>query len=101
MHCSCRLNYALKLIIKCFRNFPSNELRPLKDDGLKPFDTLYIIYNLLNYRAMVGQTGVDPVTPEGNGFTARRSCRFATGPYGRSEELRYLDLYINSASLCL
>lgn len=30
---------------------------------------------------MVGQAGVDPATPEGNGFTARRSCRFATGPY--------------------
>ena len=30
---------------------------------------------------MVGQAGVDPATPEGNGFTARRSCRFATDPY--------------------
>ena len=30
---------------------------------------------------MVGQAGVDPATPEGNGFTVRRSCRFATAPY--------------------
>ena len=30
---------------------------------------------------MVGQGGVDPPIPEGNGFTARRSCRFATDPY--------------------
>ena len=30
---------------------------------------------------MVGQGGADPPTPEGNGFTARRSCRFATDPY--------------------
>ena len=31
---------------------------------------------------MVGQVGVEPTTPEGNGFTARRVCRFATDPYG-------------------
>ena len=30
---------------------------------------------------MVGQGGADPPIPEGNGFTARRSCRFATDPY--------------------
>ena len=29
----------------------------------------------------MGQGGVDPPTHEGNGFTARRSCRFATDPY--------------------
>ena len=30
---------------------------------------------------MVSQAGVDPATPGGNGFTVRRSCRFATDPY--------------------
>ena len=35
---------------------------------------------------MVGQGGVDPPTPEGNGFTARRSCRFATDPYMEAQE---------------
>lgn len=30
---------------------------------------------------MVGQGGADPPTPEGNGFTVHRSCRFATDPY--------------------
>ena len=29
----------------------------------------------------MGQGGADPPIPEGNGFTARRSCRFATDPY--------------------
>ena len=29
----------------------------------------------------MGQGGADPPTPEGNGFTARCSCRFATDPY--------------------
>ena len=37
--------------------------------------------NLLSKFYMVGQVGVDPTTPEGNGFTARRVCRFATDPY--------------------
>ena len=35
---------------------------------------------------MVGQGGADPPTPEGNGFTARRSCRFATDPYMEAQE---------------
>ena len=35
---------------------------------------------------MVGQGGVDPPTPKGNGFTARRSCRFATDPYMEAQE---------------
>ena len=35
---------------------------------------------------MVGQGGVDPPIPEGNGFTARRSCRFATDPYMEAQE---------------
>ena len=30
---------------------------------------------------MVGQVGVEPTTPEGNGFTVHRVCRFATDPY--------------------
>lgn len=30
---------------------------------------------------MVGKVGVEPTTPKGNGFTARRVCRFATYPY--------------------
>ena len=34
----------------------------------------------------MGQGGVDPPTPEGNGFTARRSCRFATDPYMEAQE---------------
>ena len=34
----------------------------------------------------MGQGGVDPPTPEGNGFTARRSCRFATDPYVEAQE---------------
>ena len=29
---------------------------------------------------LVGQVGVEPTTPEENGFTARRVCRFATDP---------------------
>ena len=37
---------------------------------------------------MVGQVGVEPTTPEGNGFTARRVCRFATDPYGIPNEIR-------------
>ena len=32
---------------------------------------------------LVGQGGVDPPTSRENGFTARRSCRFATDPYKR------------------
>ena len=43
----------------------------------KPFVPQHLILTYL-----VGQAGVDPATPEGNGFTARRSCRFATDPYG-------------------
>ena len=34
----------------------------------------------------MGQGGADPPTPEGNGFTARRSCRFATDPYVEAQE---------------
>ena len=30
---------------------------------------------------LVGEVGADPTVPEGNGFTVRRSCRFATLPY--------------------
>lgn len=40
---------------------------------------------------MVGQVGVDPTAPEGNGFTVRRVCRFATDPYGARGELRTLN----------
>ena len=36
---------------------------------------------MMGMMGMVGQTGVDPVIPEGNGFTARRSCRFATDAF--------------------
>ena len=35
---------------------------------------------------MVGQGGADPPTSEENGFTARRSCRFATDPYVEAQE---------------
>ena len=31
--------------------------------------------------ALVGEVGADPTVPEDNGFTVRRSCRFATLPY--------------------
>ena len=34
----------------------------------------------------MGQGGADPPTPKGNGFTARRSCRFATDPYMAAQE---------------
>lgn len=30
---------------------------------------------------MVGQAGIDPATPEGNEFTACRSCQFTTDLY--------------------
>ena len=30
---------------------------------------------------MGGQGGAEPPIPKGKGFTARRSCRFATEPY--------------------
>lgn len=30
---------------------------------------------------LVDKVGADPTTPEGNGFTVRRICRFATYPY--------------------
>lgn len=43
---------------------------------------------------LVGQVGVDPATPEGNGFTARRSCRFATDPYYVYTFLANLVYYI-------
>lgn len=33
------------------------------------------------YYHLVGQGGADPPTPEGSGFTVRRSCRFTTDPY--------------------
>ena len=49
---------------------------------------------------MVGQGGADPPTPEGNGFTARRSCRFATDPYnGTPKGTRTYDPLINSQML--
>ena len=34
----------------------------------------------------MGQGGADPPIPKGNGFTARRSCRFATDPYMEAQE---------------
>ena len=49
---------------------------------------------------MVGEVGADPTTPEGNGFTVRRSCRFATLPYsfviGVPTETRTPDPVIKS-----
>ena len=40
----------------------------------------------------MGEVGADPTVPEGNGFTVRRSCRFATLPYyGAGEGSRTLN----------
>ena len=44
-----------------------------------PWQGLIITIILYLYK-LVGEVGADPTTPEGNGFTVRRSCRFATLP---------------------
>lgn len=36
---------------------------------------------------LVGEAGADPAIPEGKGFTAPRSCRFTTRPYGTSIQI--------------
>ena len=38
-------------------------------------------------KRVVGETGADPVVPEGKGFTAPRICRFPTRPYGTSIQI--------------
>lgn len=38
-------------------------------------------------KRVVGETGADPVVPEGKRFTASRSCRFPTRPDGTSIQI--------------
>ena len=45
---------------------------------------------------MVGEVGADPTVPEDNGFTVRRSCRFATLPYGKPPKIRTLTKWVGT-----
>lgn len=38
-------------------------------------------------KRVVGEAGADPAIPEGKEFTAPRSCRFTTRPYGTSIQI--------------
>ena len=60
---------------------PSKQYQQLANPVGSLFSSVITYEICTTHYHLVGQGGADPPTPEGNGFTVRRSCRFATDPY--------------------